>query len=417
MHSALLIMAALSGVGLIYFILVRRTFDFVSAGFIGQLIYFSPGFYGYLGNPYYPGVLPSVPIANATYGVWNLCLAATILTGLIYRPERESGAPLVTPLAFDLALVAAIIFSGILSFSTGTGVLSTDKHEVLDNVNRFFLLFASCSQVGVVAFAIQRKWHFLGIAGVAMLFLLYAGFRGEFAISIIAIATYIAHRHRVFIFLKLRYLIPALLSFALLLAYKPFLTAYRIGNWQVLNQLQMSDNLVDTLTLQFEPFLTQAVLNEVLVRNFEVATSSLYFALVALVPFLAPTLGLRPEDVAFNFQDYLFPNLPYGVTASPQTQMIASAGYVGLFFYIFVFNVLLVLCSRKLNARSPYWRLFFLTVGAFLAFYIQRNDLANSFTIINRIGLAILVCWIGNWFIIAGSTRGEGDGRSKVAAG
>ena len=410
MHTALLVMIALSGLGLVYFLLIRRVFDFVSAGFIGQLVYFSPGFYGYLGNPYYPGVLPSVPIVDVTYWVWNGCLGATLLTGLLYRPEHVPGIPLKTPLPFDLALVGVIILSGILSFSTGSGVLSTDKHEVLDNVNRFFLLFASCSQVGVVAFAIQRKWHFLVLAGIAMFFLLYAGFRGEFAISVIAIATYIAHRHRVFIFLKLKYFIPTLLAFALLLAYKPFLTAYRIGNWQVLNQLQMSDNLIDTLTLQFEPFLTQAVLNEVILRQFEVTTSSLYFALVAIVPFLAPVLGLKPEDVAFNFQDYLFPNLPYGVTASPQTQIIASAGFGGLLVFVLVFNLLLVICSRRLTVPSPYWRLFFLTVGAFLAFYMQRNDLANSFTIINRIGLAILVCWVGNWFFVAGSTRRDPDG-------
>jgi len=402
-------MIAITVIGLVYFVFVRKSFDFVSVGFIGQIVYFSPGFYGYLGNPHYPGVLPAVPIADATYWIWNLCLAATLLTGLLFRPEHRPGAALVTPRPFDLALVAVIIISGILSFSTGDGVLSTDKHEVLDNVNRFFLLFASCTQVGVIAFATQRKWFFLAIAGVAMFFLLYAGFRGEFAISAIAIATYIAHRFRVTIFLRIRFLIPALLAFALLLAYKPFLTAYRIGNWQVLNQLQMSDNLIDTLILQFEPFLTQAVLNEVIIRHFEVAISSLYVALVAIVPFLAPALGLAPEDVAFNFQDYLFPNLPYGITASPQTQMLAAAGYLGLIFFLFALNVLLVFCSLRLKSDSPYWRLFFLTVGAFLAFYIQRNDLANSFTIINRIGLAILICWVGNWFFVAGSTRRDHD--------
>lgn len=397
-------MTALSIFGLFYFFLIRRSFDFVSAGFIGQIIYFSPGFYGYVANPYYPGVLPAVPILDATYGVWNLCLAATLMTGLLYRPKHNPPTPLVTALPFDVALLVVTVASGILSFSTASGVLSTDKNEVLDNVNRFFILFSSCSQIGVVAFALQRKWSLLSISAVAMFFLLYAGFRGEFALSVIAIATYIAHRNSIFVFLKPKFLIPTLVAFALLIGYKPFLTAYRIGNWQVLNQLQMSDNLFETLTLQFEPFLTQAVLNEAILRHFQVATSSLYVALVALVPFLAPAIGLEPQDVAFNFQDYLFPNIAYGITASPQTQFLASMGYGGLFLFILLLNVLLVACSRSLQTKSPYWRLFVLLVGAFLAFYIQRNDLANSFTIINRIGLAILICWIGNWFFVAGST-------------
>lgn len=420
MHTQLLIMVALAICGLVYFIFLRRVFDFVSVGFVGQLIYFSPGFYGYVSNPYYPGVLPAVPIIDESYIVWNVCLAATLATGLVYRPAVRVTEPLATSRAFDLALVGILIAAGIGSLSSGVGVLSADKNEVLDNVNRFFLLFASCSQVGLICFALQRKWLLLLFPSLGMLFLLYAGFRGEFAISAIAIATYLAHRFGIFVFLRPRHLIPALLALGILVGYKPFLTAYRIGNWQVLNQLQMSDNLFETITLQFEPFLTQAVLNEALLRHFEVPASSIYIAFVALIPFLGPAIGMRPEDVAFNFQDYLFPNIAYGITAGPQTQFLAAMGYGGLITFTLVLNLLLVASSKALTSSSSYVRLFALTVGAFLAFYIQRNDLANSLTLINRVALSIGLCWLGSWFVTAGrahTTASTGLGTAPAGRG
>lgn len=405
MHTHLLIMVALSACGLIYFIFLRRVFDFVSVGFVGQLIYFSPGFYGYVSNPYYPGILPAVPIIDETFLVWNMCLAATLVTGLVYRPAQRDIEPIATTRAFDIALIAILFAAGIGTLSSGFGVLSADKNEVLDSVNRFFLLFASCSQVGLIAFALQRKWLLLLFPTLGMLFLLYAGFRGEFAISVIAIGAYLAHRFGIFVFLRPKNLVLGLVALAILLGYKPFLTAYRIGNWQVLSQLQMSDNLVETLTLQFEPFLTQAVLNEALLRHFEVPASSIYFSFVALVPFLGPAIGMRPEDVAFNFQDYLFPNISYGITAGPQTQLLAAMGFGGLAGFIIALNLLLVASSKALASPHVQIRLFALAVGAFLAFYIQRNDLANSFTLINRMALSIGICWLGGWLFTAGSGR------------
>lgn len=404
MHPYLMAFVLVSALGLIYFIFLRRTFDLVSVGFLGQLIYFSPGFYQYVSNPYYPGILPAVHIIDESYLVWILCLSATLLTGLVYRPSisEHQHQPFVTSRSFDIALVSIVAISWLASLLTSTGIWSTDKSEVLESVDRIFLLFAACCQVGVIAFALQRKWLLLLLPAIGMVFLLYVGFRGEFAISVIAIATFLAHRFGIFVFLRPRIFFPALLALAVLIGYKPFLTAYRIGNWQVLSQLQISDNLVDTLILQFEPFLTQAVLNEALLRHFEVPASSIYISFVALIPFMGPAIGLRPEDVAFEFQNYLFPNIPYGITSGPQTQFLAALGYAGLVGFLIVLNLLLVAASRALVSRNSYMRLFALAVGAFLAFYLQRNDLANSFTLINRMALSIGICWLGSWLATGG---------------
>jgi hypothetical protein len=406
MHAQLVILAALSAAGAVYFVFLRKVFDFVSVGFFGQLIYFSPGFYGHLANPYFPGVMPSVPIIDESYYVWNACLGATLLTGILYRPANVPILPLTTSRYFDFALLGLLVMSALLALVTGgTEILSSDKNEVLNNINRFFLLFAGCCQVGVICFVLQRKWFFAILPAAGVAFLLYAGFRAEFALSVIGIAAYLARRFGILYFARPRYLVPILAAAAILVGYKPFLTADRVGNWRVLDALQTSDNLWDTIILQFEPLLTQAVLNETLLRQFQVPAVSLLHAMVALIPFLAPAIGLAPEEVSFDFQNHLFPNIPYGMTGSPEAQFIAALGWIGLLLFIVALNVLLVATSKGMESRRPARLLFALGVGAFFAFYVQRNDLANSLTLINRVGVTVFFAWLVSWVMASGRTE------------
>lgn len=406
MHTQVIILYLLATTGGIYFIFFRKVFDFVSIGFFGQLIYFTPGFYGYVANPYFPGTLPSVPIIDESYIVWNLCLAGTLTAGLFYRPHDARPPEIVTSTFFDVSLLSLIFISGLLAYAiSGSEILSNDKNEVLENIDRIFLLFASACQVAAICFAIQRKWAKLILPALGLVFLLYVGFRGEFALSVIAIFAYMSRRYGIYIFLRPKVLSAALLAASILVAYKPFLTAYRIGNWRVLESLQMSDNFLDTMVLQFEPFLTQAVLNETLLRQFQVPTESLFNALVAFVPFLAPTIGLQPEDVSFNFHGTLFPNIVYGMTGSPQSQFIAAMGWFGIVIFIFTQNILLVITSKGMLSTKPTIALFALGAGAFFSFYVQRNDLANSLTLVNRVLVTIVFAWLGAWLLSAGGRR------------
>src|SRR5688572_7452780 len=97
---------SLAAYGLFFFIVQRKTFDFVSAGFVGQLIYFMPGFYGYVASPYFTWIVPSVPIAWEVYGVWSFAMAATIATGFVYRPDPDLRWPeLRTSNTFDFVLI------------------------------------------------------------------------------------------------------------------------------------------------------------------------------------------------------------------------------------------------------------------------------------------------------------------------
>jgi hypothetical protein len=387
--------------GLIFFLIQRRRFDFVSASFFGQLIYFMPGFTGFVLNPYFPWQDPSIPIADGAYMIWIFAMSATILTGYLYRPHTiEAWGKLETRTTFDVALIGTIFISfALMMYFNGDAVLSPDKFEVLEGIGRWFLLFSAASQLAFVCFVAQGKLvrALVPLGGLA--FLLYIGFRNDFALSIIALATYFAGRKGVWIYIKLRNIIPITLTAIVLLTYKPILNAWRAGRIDVVYNIFDRDEFLRSSIMGSEPFVTQSVLNEVIIRNLTIEPVTILYSFIASVPFLAPLAGLRTSDLTFTFQEQLFPNLTYGVAANIYAHFYATIGVVGVILFVIAHNWALVKISKRMATAGAPLKLVLLGLGAFLAFYIQRNDLSNSFSIMNRVLITVLVAWLLSKFL------------------
>lgn len=410
----------LAAYGLFFFTVQRTTFDFVAAGFFGQLIYFMPGFYGYVASPYFTWIEPSIPIAAETYAVWSFAFAATIVTGYLYRPALQSRWPeLRTSDGFDIVLIFVIVASFVAELIVGQGaILSPDKLEILEGTNRFFLLFAAASQMGAVAFLVQRKWVKASVPIAAILFLLYAGFRNDLALAMIAVATYVANRRGLWTLVKARYLVPMLSLVLVLFAYKGILVSYRAGRWDILYTMLGSDDYVSKAFLGSEPFITQAILNEVVIRQLTMPATDILYSMIAAIPFFVPLVGLENVDVAFAFQEQLFPNLTYGVASNIYANFYATLGVVGIALFVIVHCWSLVTVSNVMaKAGNPVVRLGVLALGAFLAFYVHRNDLANSLSIINRIAITLFVIWLLSLYVESPFRRLPNLGASKPLAG
>jgi len=383
--------------GTYFFAVRRRQFDFVSVGFFGQLIYFMPGFYSYVTNPYYPSAIPSIPIFTETYTVWNMALAATILTGSLYRPANGLTWPDVkTNNAFDFSLIFIIVFSLLAELYLGGGsFLSADKFEVLQNATRFSLLFGAATQIGLFAFAIQGKFKKLivPLAGVSLL--LYAGFRNDFALASIAAATFVARRNGVWVFAKPHFFL-ALVSFVgFIFLYKSFLGSYRADRWADFYASLDPQTFVQMAVLTSEPFLTQSILNDVLIRDLSLPPASILYSLFAAIPLISPLVGINQLPAQFDFQEQLFPNLTYGVASNIYAYFYATLGWAGIVFFILVHCLALVCVSRWLGSvKSATLRIGLLSVGAYLAFFIHRNDLTNALLQMNRPLIALLVVWV-----------------------
>jgi hypothetical protein len=387
----------LAAYGAYYFAIKRRQFDFVSVGFFGQLIYFMPGFYGYVRNPYFPSDIPSVSIFPETYTVWDLALAATIATGMLYRPAGSIKWPDVrTSQAFDFTIIFLIVFSLAAELYVGGGsFLSADKFEVLENSTRFSLLFSAATQIALIAFAIQGKLKklLIPLAGVSVL--LYVGFRNDFALAAIACATFFARRNGVLIFAKPRYFVALIFFIGFIFTYKSFLGSFRADRWAEFYASLDPRAFVEMSVLTSEPFLTQSILNDVLIRDMSLPPASILYSLFASIPLFSPLLGLDRLSGEFNFQEQLFPNLEYGVASNIYAYFYTTLGWAGMLGFILVHCLALVAVSRWMGSvKSSTTRLGLLSVGAYLAFFIHRNDLTNALLQMNRPLIALIAAWL-----------------------
>ena len=393
-HSLFIILALY---GTFLFAVQRRQFDFVSAAFFGQLVYFAPGFYGYVTNPYFPYIIPSVPIFTETYTVWCMALGATVLTGTLYRPAHKTTWPdLKTTNSFDMLVIAVIILSFLAEMYLGRGsFLSADKSEVLQNATRFALLFGASTQIGLIAFAIQGKFTKMFVPVVAVAILLYAGFRNDFSLAAIAVAVFVARRKGVLVFARPHIFLALAAFVGFVFLYKGVLGSYRADRLSAFFENVDPITFVQMSFLNSEPFITQSILNETLIRDLSIPPASIFYSLFAGIPLVSPFIGIDQLPLQFNFQEQLFPNLPYGVASNIYAYFYATLGWGGIIGFIVAHCLSLVYVSRWMGTvKSAMVRLGLLTVGAYLAFFIHRNDLTNALLQLNRPIIALFVAWL-----------------------
>jgi hypothetical protein len=382
--------------GVWYFVFKRQIFDFVSAAFFGQILYFMPGAYGLVFNPYLPDFDPVEPIIWQTYAVWVVAMVSTIITGKLYTPTPNSFNELRTSFSFDLASVVSLIIFFLLALNYGGDALfSPDKNDVLEAQGRLFIVYSVITTVSFAIFFVQKKFLLFVVPALSMCFLVYIGYRSEVATAFVAILVYFARKNGVRTYLRPAYLLPTLAFGFLIFAYKSVYIAIKMGRMDLVITSITSDNFISDTIFRSEPFITQSILNEILARDYSVPASDLFYSLIAAVPGLSEVIGQGASRLGFSFQEQLFPNLTYGIASNIYGHFYAALGVFGLALFMAIYNLSLVLVSKGLSGRLSEVRVAALIIGSFLAFYINRNDLANTLTIVNRVlyvmvGLAVL---------------------------
>ena len=395
----------------------RRSFDFVSASFFGMGIYFLPGFFGVVMNPYLVGELPIEPIAIQTYLVWILALCGMIAAGLWYNPSgRGAYRPPKTDLSFDLVLIGLLIVSllGAL-YVGGDDLLSAEKDDVLAAQGRVFILYSTLSQIAFTSFVLQRKIIGMIVSGLSIAFLVFIGYRVELAVASIAILISIAMYGGVRALVKPRVSLPAFAFVILAFTYKSIGMGIRGGRYDVVQNTLYGGSFVSDAVMKSEPFTTQTILNEVLLRSFSVSSYNIFQSFVAFIPFSNVIFKFNENTLGFSFQDALFPNLDYGLASNIYANFYSAFGWVGVTVFVALhsFGVIQIsksLASEKLNS---YAKIVLLLIGSFLAFYIHRNDLAYSITMINRYIYTALMAWLISRIVAAVLAGRPGHGTSS----
>lgn len=401
-----------------FFAFHRPVFDFVSAGFFGCVVYFMPGFHGLLFNPYFPDDFPIEPVSTATYGVWIAAMLGAIFTGVMYNPaplapveRRLAFRPFTTPTA-DIVIIALLLLSFLVALVTGgQDLFSPDKNDVLSVQDRSIILFATLSQVTLVLFLVQKRYLLAIPSGLAIAFLVFVGFRTELAIAALCILIWIAYRDGIRSFFRLRNLAPLVAVVMFLFAYKFVYVNVKMGRWDLVFQTIRDSQFFATIFLKSEPFITQSILNEVIARDFSIRLDSFAVSFASAIPLSNVITSISIDQIAFNFQEQLFPNLKYGVASNIYANFYAALGYWGIAIYVVLQNAALVAISRFMRRPSGFAKLALALIGAFLAFYIHRNDVANSITLINR----SLYCCLALWLVTRAVALFEPEGERPQA--
>lgn len=373
--------------GAIFHIFSRRSVDFLSASFFGLVMYFLPGLFGVVLDPYLPEIQPLIPLVPETYWVFCAALVGNIIFSTMYRPSPNIVAmPIETSATFDVVLSIATIFSLALAFAeSGPALLDPDKNNVLASQGRFWILFSALSQIcAFVGVASRRTIPLLCGLGT-MFFAVFVGFRSYLAITGVAIMIYyvaVIGTRRIF---SLRIVLPAIFFILFIFLYKQVYIDIKYGEYaRAFARLSDRDVYFGAIE-KSEPFATQAILNTVMMYDYRVPFESLASVLLALVPFLSVFFDLDPRLVGFNFQEILFPGLEYGLASNIYANFYGLFGVFGIFLWIVLHNMILMWFSKAIHRWKGYKRIPLFLCGSLMCFYVIRSDLVYNISSLNRI--------------------------------
>jgi hypothetical protein len=377
-----------------YLLVRKRKFDFFSIGFASGLVYFLPGFFGFVRSG--SDFTVAEPLQPGTYIVFISVLACVVLGAVIFdqfaeaRPKAtDRYIPLTLTTETALAVAAFALVATILT--SGSDLFSAQKSVVQESFTRWHVLFRYAS-LFTVAFAIlRRQTSFAVVGGLFLLFDLYVGFRIGLVIGLLAAATLILNRkgEQSLLQSEKRSLLLGMFLVVAVFLYKRVYIVVKLGLWDTVVSRITSPDLSFLALMGTEPFGTQTVLNEVIRTGFEVDPAHLGSVTALLVPF-SNVLGA--EIVTFNdlFQQELFGGVARGGLANNiWAQMYAIAGWLGIGIIVPLYVGLLAAGSWLLNhSRGAALALVAISF-VFIAFYLHRNDVFYILVLLRR----CLVFW------------------------
>jgi hypothetical protein len=275
------------------------------------------------------------------------------------------------------------------------------------------LLFSNVAQICLIAWVVQKKFFGTLLALLSMVFMLWNGDRSSFAIAVVGVLIFIGSRQSFLNLFRLKFLVlsPALLF--LILIYKRVAFAIKLGDWGLVQSQLLSGDIVRQAVLFSEPFTTQALLNEILVRDYTVSASKLLWLPLLPIPFLLNSLGVSSQDIKFMAQDDLFRGLSYGLAGNIYGQFYAMFGYGGVAIYSLLQNGVLVwlqrfLLKREVSEARSFFAIPVVLLGSLFSFYATRNDIVYLTNLSSRYFLTaaiIYTSYIFSRYLLGGSGK------------
>jgi len=326
-----------------------------------------------------------------TYMVFILVFISLIIASIIYdlKKNREFNFSFLNKQSRYLgesALVLGLISLVMLYLTLGSSLFNYNKSELLGDLNRWIILFHFFTPLAAIVFFIKGSYYLVLFCFILLFFDIFIGFRSPFALTLISILIiYLNNKGSIRIIKYWKVMILSLVGVLFLLITKVLSASLKYGNYDVTMQyLSDSSNLIFLAITQSEPFGTQLILNEVIVKNFETSITQFASLFVLLIPLISE-FGFKAESFNSQFQPSLFSGVYYGMGSNIWAQMWSSGGWLMLLLFLVIFNSVLHIGSKLLLVSSPYLKAGIALFFSYWAFYIHRNDIAYQITLERRV--------------------------------
>lgn len=385
--------------GALYQIIFRKKSDFLTISFFGMILYFSPGLIGYVNNPYYPKLLPSVPMLSETYYVFFIALFFNLAFSVIsdFRSKEECGRNYNFIISSKMSnLISAIlIITFVMSFiESGKDLFSPDKSIVLESRGRALALFSVVAQISFFIGVVKPDKIITPLSIIFMALLVYIGFRSYFAITIIAIISRFIFNRSIRSLFNPFFASTVIALGLFILFYKQFYIFIKLGRFDLAADRLNSDGLLYTALFSSEPFMVQFTLNEVIKLGYTEPLSKIIVAPLLLIPGLTQIVGISSDALNFDFQTKIMPILSFGAGSNIYAHWYATSAWLGIIIFSVIHNIVLIWLSSLTKRLNGIFSATIFLIGSFLSFYIIRNDMFYTMSVIERylvVGIILVI--------------------------
>lgn len=383
--------------GFWFFLLNKRRLDFLTIGFISQQLYFSPCIF-YLFSP-------STLVYGMHYGVY---LTGAILVILFiffsYNMNFKMREKKYLNLGFEYHLFyttcLAFLAFFISFYQAGPTLLMGAKSEVLDSLNRFYIIWAISSIYGLCISVYFKNKKYLLLNLILILFTIYIGFRSIAAIAAISLLVVIFTKKNEKVNLILENygkVLFAVFAGLFFLVYKGLYIAIKFKNYdQVFSDLTDKEFYLKVI-YNAEPFGIQRIFSDIIEYQYFIGMEN-FNRIILTITLFGDSTGISDKSFNDYFQPELYGDVGYGMGSNIWAHMYSSGGEVLLMIFMIVYALSLRCISVVIyNCNERYIPILSI-LGAYWAFYIHRNDLFYQLTLEKRVFLIFVIVSILGWF-------------------
>jgi hypothetical protein len=363
---------------------------------ISTALYFTPALFGGFEMTWSSGASISTVFSRETITISAFILTTLATIAFAWTPHEIRYKTFQREQIESRILLAVVILLMLYTLRT-PALFSPTKSEVLAATDRLHFLFYNSCMVGFL-FCQLTNWKrhkpLILTSTFGLLLAVYIGHRSYLAISFVGLI-YLSFRSKSVLSIRKSHFFLMVVLLLSLMLYKPIYSAIKDGNLELILYRIAPENILVSLAIGSEQFITYSILDKVVNTDFQLRCSNLWFTPFTLLPFTDALIDLK--DCTFNnqFQSAFFSDFSGGIAANIWAEFIANFGIAGIPILIISS---LALCSA-IERLSTATRSAALISGLIimiiqLTFYVQRNEFLSGFLLGKRAVIAALIVFM-----------------------